>query len=151
MTTQLWKPIEYSHKGAQLVVDGTRLPFDESPILLHTRFGVIEASWVPSKGHGEDAEGFYFEDVHGKIYDLDDVRFWHPLPDITYSVDQLPGFAPYQEEKPMLIRHKDEGWVEAWFDKELGVWQALDSAFTVDYDQAVVFALLPELAEGDRT
>jgi hypothetical protein len=143
-TGNLWQPVEYGQAGTMLVVDGTRPPFDENPILLHTRFGVIEASWVPSEGHGEDAEGFYFEDAHGKIYDLDDVRFWCPVPDTTYTVDQLPGFVPYLEEKPMLIRDKDEGWVEAWFDKELGVWQALDASFTVAPESVIAFAPLLE-------
>lgn len=143
-SSNLWQPVEYDHEGTSLVVDGTRPPFDENPVLLRTFSGVVEAFWVPQEGTGEDAEGFCFEDAQGNSYDLDDVRFWHPLPDTTYSVDQLPGFVPYREEKPMLIRDKDEGWVEAWFDKELGVWQALDAAFTVDPNQVVAFAPLPE-------
>jgi N12 class adenine-specific DNA methylase len=150
-SSNLWQPVEYDHEGTSLVVDGTRPPFDENPVLLRTFSGVVEAFWVPQEGTGEDAEGFCFEDAQGNSYDLDDVRFWHPLPDTTYSVDQLPGFVPYREEKPMLIRDKDEGWVEAWFDKELGVWQALDASFTVAPESVVAFAPMPESPTPEPT
>ena len=70
---------------------------------------------------------------------------WRVAVDLPELIDQLPGFVPYREEKPMLIQlDEEDGWVEAWFDKELGVWQALDAAFTVDPKSVVAFAPLPE-------
>lgn len=149
-----WQSVEYmvDPETYNLVVDATAAPFHGEPVLLTTMGVVMEAVWLPQEGHGEDAEGFCWLTGNGDKIELEEARFWSSLPDNIHPVSDLPGFAPYRNEESLLIRIQGEGnpyWAEAWYDKELNVWQVNDARYEVTPDAVVGFAPLPEPPSTD--
>ena len=144
-----WRPVQYGHDDNRLYVDATQPPFNGDPVLIHASAGIIEAFWVERDGAGEDADGFFWEDAKGDNYELDSIPAWLLLPDAASvrPVSDLDGFAPYLEGKPVLIQTKELGWVEAWFDSEQRIWQAMDAYFTVDPEEVIGWTPMPRNLE----
>lgn len=150
-----WQSVEYTMdpETYDLVVDTTAAPFNDKPVLLTTKGVVMEAVWLPQEWLGEDAEGFCWLLGNGKEIDLEEADFWMPLPDNIHPASDLPSFAPYRNEESLLILIQGENayiqenapyWAEAWYDKELNVWQVNDARYEVKPDAVVGFAPLPE-------
>lgn len=141
---QRWYPVEWREEGNLLVVDRTRPPFDENPVLITTTNGITQASWIPQIWSREECEGFCWFDISENEFELDAISAWHPLPETERPLMELESFEPYMNGEGVLIHTSNNEWVEAWFDKEFNVWQAMDAAFTVPPEEVTGWSPLPD-------
>jgi hypothetical protein len=54
---------------------------------------------------------------------------------------------PPLDETALLVLSKDHGWVEAWYDTQNRVWQAMDAQFTIDDKAALAWQPLPVMTD----
>jgi hypothetical protein len=139
-----WHPVEYEIVQDGVFVNERKAPFNGDPVLIVTTSGIIEASWNGVTGFGENAEGFYWKDIAGDDYELEAVGAWHPVPDSPRPLSELSSCDAYLQEKGVLIQTKEKEWVEAWFDREYDVWQAMDADFIVKKEDVIGWVPLPE-------
>ncbi|MGK9450274.1 hypothetical protein ACSSZE_03275 [Acidithiobacillus caldus] len=143
---QRWHTVDWTveEDGGLIVVDRTRPPFDEKPVLIMINAGIIQANWIPPIWLGEEYDGFFWIDGFEKEHELDDVSAWHPLPEIERPLTELESFDPYAQGNGVLIHTRNNEWVEAWFDKEFNIWQAMDADFTVSPKEVTGWSPLPD-------
>lgn len=151
-TETSWKPIEYSISENQIVVDATKPPFDGSPVLLDTPYGMIEGQWIPahrdSRLYGEPGEvsGFCWS-TQNKEYELESISFYRPAPEKNTDRPEHP---PLDEVAVLVLVREVNEWVEAWYDPEDKIWRAMDSEFTFMDSEVLALQGLPVLTDAMR-
>ena len=111
MTLTLVKPevmqrITYQHDKKGNICLPMGAPFDEKPVLMKTRYGIVEGVWCPGEiirgPEEDDYEGFCWHTTHGDDdMDLDEASHSCPVP---ATVD---GDAPF--DGPAVDDIEDEG------------------------------------------
>lgn len=152
-----WLPVKKTYLKTFISVDEKQPPFDGSPVLVYTSSGVIQAMWekgtVTHYLEGDEHEGFCWSTSRNDLLEIDEVKAWMPLPEKEH-VSRPLGHSPEETDKlphdPVLILSKTYGWVEAWYDKEEQVWQAMDADFTIEDEDVLTWETLPVLEDSVR-